>query len=253
MDLGLNDKVFLITGGTKGLGLAAARALVAEGARVVISSRSQDAVDDAVATLGGPEHALGTTADNADPQAADRLVASALERFGRLDGVLISVGGPPTGPITTITDDQWRDSFESVFLGALRFARTAAPVLPADGSIGFVLSLSVKSPWPNMSVSNGLRPGLAMAAKTLADELGPRGIRVNGFIVGSIETDRLKGLEQATNDPARTRADRTANIPLRRYGTPDEFGRMAAVILSPTASYITGTMLHIDGGALRTL
>ncbi|MCK7622990.1 SDR family oxidoreductase [Streptomyces sp. RS10V-4] len=253
MDLDIDGKVFLITGGTKGLGLAAAKALVAEGARVVISSRSQDTVDEAVAALGGPDHALGTAADNADPQAAERLVAGALERFGRLDGVLISVGGPPTGPITTITDDQWRDSFESVFLGALRFARTAAPVLPSGGSIGFVLSLSVKSPWPNMSVSNGLRPGLAMAAKTLADELGPRGIRVNGFVVGSIATDRLRGLEQATGDPERTRAERTADIPLRRYGTPEEFGRMAAVILSPTASYITGAMIHIDGGALRTL
>ncbi|MFF2806438.1 SDR family oxidoreductase [Streptomyces sp. NPDC058000] len=253
MDLRIYDRVFLITGGTKGLGLAAARTLVAEGARVVVSSRSQDAVDEAVAMLGGPEHALGIAADNADVQAADQLVAAALDRFGRLDGVLISVGGPPTGPITTITDDQWRDSFESVFLGALRFARTAAPVLPPDGAIGFVLSLSVKSPWPNMSVSNGLRPGLAMAAKTLADELGPRGIRVNGFVVGSIATDRLKSLEQANDDPQRARAERTAEIPLRRYGTPEEFGRMAAVILSPTASYITGTMIHIDGGALRTL
>jgi 3-oxoacyl-[acyl-carrier protein] reductase len=176
-----------------------------------------------------------------------------LHRFGRLGGVLISVGGPPTGPITTITDEQWRDSFETVFLGALRVARAAAPVLPEDGSIGFVLSLSVKSPWPNMSVSNGLRPGLAMAAKTLADELGPRGIRVNGFVVGSIATDRLKGLERASGDPERARDERTAEIPLRRYGSAEEFGRMAAVIFSPTASYVTGTMIHIDGGALRPL
>lgn len=253
MDLGIDGKVFLITGGTKGLGLAAAHALVGEGARVVVSSRNQAAVDEAAAALGGPENVLGLAADNADAPAAEQMVASALRHFGRLDGVLISVGGPPTGPITTITDEQWRDSFESVFLGALRLARAAAPVLPSDGSIGFVLSLSVKSPWPNISVSNGLRPGLAMAAKTLADELGPRGIRVNGFVVGSIATDRLKSLESANDDPARARAERTAEIPLRRYGTPEEFGRLAAVILSPAASYVTGTMIHIDGGALRTL
>lgn len=253
MDLGIDGKVFLITGGTKGLGLAAAHALVGEGARVVVSSRGQTAVDEAAAALGGPENVLGLAADNADALAAERMVASALRRFGRLDGVLISVGGPPTGPITTITDEQWRDSFESVFLGALRLARAAAPVLPSDGSIGFVLSLSVKSPWPNISISNGLRPGLAMAAKTLADELGPRGIRVNGFVVGSIATDRLKSLESANDDPERARAARTAEIPLRRYGTPEEFGRLAAVILSPAASYVTGTMIHIDGGALRTL
>jgi 3-oxoacyl-[acyl-carrier protein] reductase len=135
----------------------------------------------------------------------------------------------------------------------MRLARTAAPVLPADGAIGFVLSLSVKSPWPNMSVSNGLRPGLAMAAKMLADELGPRGIRVNGFVVGAIVTDRLTRLEQATGNPEADRARRIAEIPLRRYGQPDEFGRLAAFFLSPAASYTTGSMIHIDGGVLRAL
>jgi 3-oxoacyl-[acyl-carrier protein] reductase len=242
-----------VTGGTSGLGLAAARTLVAEGARVVVSSRGRQAVDKAVAELGGDEIAVGVAADNADPATAGRLVASALERFGRLDGLLISVGGPPTGPITTITDDQWRESFESVFVGAMRLARAAAEVLPTDGAIGFVLSLSVKSPWPNMSVSNGLRPGLAMAAKMLADELGPRGIRVNGFVVGAVATDRLTGLERATGDPEAERARRIAEIPLRRYGQPEEFGRLAAFFLSPAASYTTGSMIHIDGGVLRTL
>ncbi|ARF53195.1 oxidoreductase [Streptomyces gilvosporeus] len=253
VDLMIGGKVFLVTGGTKGLGLAAARVLTAEGARVVVSSRTQEAVEKAVAELGGPDHAMGLVADNADPEAADRLTAAALRQYGRLDGALISVGGPPTGPITAITDAQWRESFESVFLGALRVARTAAPVLPTGGSIGFVLSLSVKAAWPNMSVSNGLRPGLAMAAKTLADELGPRGIRVNGFVVGSIATDRLTQLEEATGDPQQARIQRTADIPLRRYGTPEEFGRLAAVVLSPVASYTTGSMIHIDGGALRSL
>jgi 3-oxoacyl-[acyl-carrier protein] reductase len=253
VDLGIRDKVFLITGGTAGLGLAAAGALVDEGAHVVVSSRNAPAVQSAVSRLGGPGRALGVVADNADPSAADRLVTATVEHFHRLDGVLISVGGPPTGPITTISDELWRSSFESVFLGALRLARRAAPVLPADGAIGFVLSVSVKSPWPNMSVSNGLRPGLAMAAKMLADELGPAGIRVNGFVVGAMATDRLTALEAATGDPARERARRTAEIPLRRYGQPEEFGRIAAVMLSPAASYVTGTMIHIDGGVLRTL
>ncbi|GGU84652.1 hypothetical protein GCM10010211_58290 [Streptomyces albospinus] len=92
-----------------------------------------------------------------------------------------------------------------------------------------------------------------MAAKTLADGLGPRGIRVNGFAVGSIATDRLTQLEQATGDPRQTRIQRTADTPLRRYGTPEEFGRLAAVVLSPGASYTAGSMIHIDGGALRSL
>jgi 3-oxoacyl-[acyl-carrier protein] reductase len=253
MDLDLCDKVFLVTGAAAGLGLATAGILLAEGARVVISCRTRHAVDKAAADLGRPGRIVGIAADNADPDTADRLVTAALTRFGRLDGVLVSVGGPPTGPLTAITDQQWRTSFESVFLGALRLARTAAPVLPATGSIGFVLSLSVRSPWPDMSVSNGLRPGLAMAAKMLADELGPRGIRVNGFIVGAIATDAPAQREPAAEDPQHERARRIAEIPLRRYGSPDEFARAAAFILSPAASYITGSMITIDGGVLRTM
>lgn len=253
MDLDLRDKVFLVTGATAGLGLATAGILLAEGARVVISSRTRHAVDKAATRLGRPDRIVGIAADNADPDTADRLVTAALTRFGRLDGVLVSVGGPPTGPLTAITDQQWRSSFESVFLGALRLARTAAPVLPATGSIGFVLSLSVRSPWPDMSVSNGLRPGLAMAAKMLADELGPRGIRVNGLIVGAIATDVPTQRERAAEDPQRERACRLAEIPLRRFGRPDEFARAAAFILSPAASYITGSMITIDGGVVRTM
>jgi 3-oxoacyl-[acyl-carrier protein] reductase len=144
MDLDLRDKVFLVTGATAGLGLATVGILLAEGARVVISSRTRHAVDKAATRLGRPDRTVGIAADIADPDTADRLVTAALTRFGRLDGVLVSVGGPPTGPLTTITDQQWRSSFESVFLGALRLARTAAPVLTATGSIGFVLSLSVR-------------------------------------------------------------------------------------------------------------
>ena len=105
--------------------------------------------------------------------------------FGRLDGALISVGGPPAGPIAERTDDEWRAAFDSVFLGALRLATTVADALTEGGSIAFVLSTSVKAPIPDLGISNGLRPGLAMAAKTLADELGPRGIRVNGLLPGT--------------------------------------------------------------------
>ena len=215
MDLDLRDKVFLVTGAAAGLGLATVGVLLAEGACVVISSRTRHAVDKTAADLGQPDRTVGIAAGNADPDTADRLVTAALTRFGRLDGVLVSVGGPPTGPLTAITDQQWRTSFESVFLGALRLARTAAPVLPATGSIGFALSLSVRSPWPDMSVSNGLRPGLAMAAKMLADELGPRGIRVNGFTVGAMATAPPASANRPprtrnTNEPAKPRRSRCA-------------------------------------------
>lgn len=251
MDLGLADHVFIVTGGSRGLGRAAAEVLVAEGARVVISSRSQESVDAAVEGLGSS--AVGVAADNADPDTPARLVAAAQERFGRLDGALISVGGPAAGPITERTDDEWRTAFDSVFLGALRLAITVADALAEGGSIAFVLSTSVKAPIPNLSISNGLRPGLAMAAKTLADELGPRGIRVNGLMPGRVDTERVQELDASSGDPVAVKESQLAGIPLRRYGEPAEFGRAAAFLLSPAAGYLTGVMLPVDGGLLRGL
>jgi 3-oxoacyl-[acyl-carrier protein] reductase len=253
MDLGLKDKAYIVTGATRGLGLAAARELAADGAHVLVSGRTQPAVDAAVAELSALGSAQGVAADNAAPDTAERLVAEARERFGRLDGILISVGGPQAGSVETTPESAWRDAFESVFLGALRLARTAAAVLPSGGVIGFVLSASVRQPIPGLAVSNGLRPGLAMAAKTLADELGPRGIRVVGLLPARIDTDRVRELDALAADPDDARARSSAAIPLGRYGTPEEFGRVAAFLLSPAASYLTGIMLPVDGGALRSL
>lgn len=253
MDLGLHDKVYVITGATRGLGLAAARELAADGARVVVTGRRQEAVDAAVDALGGPDRAAGVVADNGDPDTAERVIAEAVERFGRLDGVLISVGGPPAGPVLSATDEQWRGAFDGVFLGALRIARAAAAVLGEGGVIGFVLSASVREPIPGLGISNGLRPGLAMAAKSLAGELGPRGIRVIGLLPARIDTDRVRELDSLADNPAAARARASAGIPLGRYGTPEEFGKVAAFLLSPAASYLTGLMVPVDGGALHGL
>ena len=252
MDLGLKDRVYIVTGGSRGLGRAVAQALVDDGARVVVSSRSEQSVAAAVDGLGDGS-AVGVAADNADADTPERLIAAARERFGRVDGALISVGGPPGGTIMDTADDQWRQSFESVFLGAVRLARAVGDAMDDGGSIAFVLSTSVKAPLGNLAVSNGLRPGLAMVAKTLADELGPRGIRVNGLMPGSIETERIQELNAHTPDPEAARAHAEAAIPLRRYGQPEEFGRAAAFVLSPAASYISGVALAIDGGVTRAL
>lgn len=252
MDLGLEERVYVVTGGTKGLGRAAADALVADGARVVVSSRSQESVDAAVAALGGSAddpRARGLAADNADPATADRVVQLALDTWGRLDGALISVGGPPGSAPLGASDDAWRAAFESVFLGAIRVTRAVAPRLGDGGALGFVLSTSVKTPLGGLEISNGLRPGLAMWLKDLADELGPRGIRAFGLMPGSVLTDRIRDL---TPDPA-AQARVAERIPLRRMGDPAEFGRVAAFLLSPAASYLSGLVVPVDGGALRSL
>ena len=245
MDLGMRDRVYLVTGGSRGLGYAAAGALVAEGARVVLSARDAGATARAAAALGSGR-AVGLAADNADPATPGRLISAAREEFGRLDGALISVGGPPGGTAAQTPDEAWQAAFESVFLGAVRLSRALAAALTEGGSIAFVLSSSVRVPIASLAISNGLRPGLAGFAKTLADELGPRGIRVNGLLPGWIATDRLRELVPATGAL-------TGGIPLRRIGEPAEFGRAAAFVLSPAASYLTGTMLPVDGGAMRVI
>ncbi|NLU67427.1 SDR family oxidoreductase [Streptomyces sp. HNM0574] len=249
MDLGLKDRVYVITGATRGLGFAVAQQLVAEGARVVVSGRTDEGALGAAERLGA-ESAVGVAADNSDPDAATRLIETARSRFGRFDGVLISVGGPPAGvPAEQITDEQWQSSFNTVFLGAVRLARAAAGELEAGGVIGMILSSSVYEPLPGLTISNGLRPGLAGFAKTLADEVGPRGIRVLGLLPGRIGTERLQYLDSLSGDGDATRSHNETTIPLRRYGTPEEFGRTAAFVLSPAASYLTGVMLPVDGGA----
>ncbi|MEU7408290.1 SDR family oxidoreductase [Streptomyces sp. NPDC042638] len=246
MDLGLKDRVYVVTGATRGLGNATARELVADGAKVVITGRDEKRVADAAAELG--PNAVGVAVDNADAGAPERLIAAAREHFGGFHGVLVSVGGPPPGFVADNTDEQWRAAFESVFLGAVRVARAAAAELTEGGVIGFVLSGSVYEPIPGLTVSNGLRPGLAGFAKSIADELGPRGIRVLGLLPGRIATDRLRELDSLSADPEATRAANESRIPLRRYGTPEEFGRVAAFMLSPAASYVTGVMVSVDGG-----
>ncbi|MFI6966110.1 SDR family oxidoreductase [Streptomyces sp. NPDC050149] len=249
MDLGLKDRVYVVTGATRGLGNATARALVADGAKVIITGRDEKSVREAADELG-PD-AVGLAADNADPGVAQRLVESAREGFGRLDGILISVGGPAPGSAADNTDAQWQSAFESVFLGAVRLARTAAAALGEGGVIGFVLSGSVHEPIAGLTISNGLRPGLAGFAKSLADELGPRGIRVVGVLPARIDTDRVRELDALSGNAAASRAANEAAIPLRRYGTPEEFGRTAAFLLSPAASYLTGIMVPVDGGSRR--
>lgn len=246
MDLGLKDRVYVVTGATRGLGNAAARELVADGSKVVITGRDEKTVTEAATALG--PNAVGVAADNADPAAAAGLIKAARQHFHRFDGILISVGGPAPGFVADNTDEQWTAAFESVFLGAVRLARTAAAELGEGGVIGFVLSASVHEPIPGLTISNGLRPGLAGFAKSLADELGPRGIRVLGLLPSRIDTDRVRELDGLSPDPDATRAANESRIPLRRYGTPDEFGRTAAFLLSPAASYLTGIMLPVDGG-----
>lgn len=253
MDLGLAGRVFVLTGASRGLGFATAQCLVAEGAQVVLSSRDGARAAESAARIGNPDQAIGLAGDLADPEAPGRLVSLARERFGRLDGALVSVGGPPPGTAARMADDQWRDAFESVFLGMVRTARTVAESLTDTGAVALVLSTSARAPVPGLGISNGLRPGLLGVAKDMADQYGPRGVRFVSLLPGRVMTDRNRELFAATGDPERAQAEAEAAIPLRRVAEPAEFGRIAAFVLSPAASYLTGVAIPVDGGALRSL
>jgi 3-oxoacyl-[acyl-carrier protein] reductase len=270
VDLGLRDRVYVVTGGSRGLGFAAAEALVAEGARVVVSSPRESTAAAAGSRLARsaatPDSASWVVADNSDRDAPERLIGAARERFGRLDGMLVSVGGTPPGTVMSTSDDAWRSAFESVFLGAVRLARVLAQDLGnagtrdgpghatgTGGSIVLVLAASVRVPLPQLPVSNGLFPGLAGVVKTLAEELGPTGVRINGVLPARIATDRVREFDALSGDPDEVRARQSQLIPLRRYGEPEEFARVAAFLLSPAASYITGAMIPVDGGAIRSI
>jgi 3-oxoacyl-[acyl-carrier protein] reductase len=253
VDLGLAGRVYVVSGGSRGLGRATAEELVAEGARVVLGARDAAGVERAAQELGGRAHAVAVTADLGTAAAAQRLVEAAHSAYGGLDGALVSVGGPAMGTVMDTEEDAWRAGFESVFLGALRLTRHVAGALGTDGgSIALVLSSSVRVAIPGLAVSNGLRPGLAGLVKSLASELGPRNIRVNGLLPGRVATDRVAELDAATGDPDAARRASEQRIPLGRYGEPAEFGRVAAFVLSPAASFVTGSMVTVDGGGTPT-
>lgn len=252
MDLGLTDRVFVVTGGSDGLGLAGATALIEEGARVVIVARDPERLAAARTALGDAA-ARTVVGDLRDPDTADHAVSTAVEAFGGIHGALVSVGGPSAGTILEVTDDTWRSAFDLIVVGALRMARAVIEQADNPVSLAFVLSTSVREPLAAMGPSNVTRPALGMAIKQLADEIGPKGSRAVGLMPGPFATGRMKDLVRDAPDPDAALDAWGADTALKRVGQPREFGRVAAFALSDAASYLTGCMIPVDGGRLRGL
>jgi 3-oxoacyl-[acyl-carrier protein] reductase len=249
----LRDRTFVVGGASRGIGRAIAAELVGAGARVVMVSRSAEAIEAAAADLG--ERAIPVAADIADPDAPERIKEAAGER---LDGIVVNSGGPPLGQALDVSDDDWRFSYELLIGGPLRVLRALVPLLGEGGAILFVTSSSVRQPIAGLDTSNVLRPGVAALAKVLARELGPRGIRVNSIAPGRIDTDRLRSNDEARaeregRDVGDVRRESQAQIPLRRYGEPEEMARVAAFLLSGDASYVSGAAIQVDGALVTAV
>lgn len=260
MDLGLNGKVALVAASSKGLGYGIARALAHEGAKVSLCSRSESDVQAAAQKLTGETGAqtLGIACDMSSAASIQAWVDRTVAEWGSVDALLVNAGGPPAGVFKDFNDEQWQAAFELTLMSTVRLIRAALPHMNRGGAILTITSSSVGEPIERLILSTVMRAGVNGLVKTLADELAPDGIRINNLIPGRIDTERVEKLDQAAAnklgisfEEARERA--LGRIPLKRLGTIDDFGAAGAFLLSPAASYITGTSLRVDGGMMRSI
>jgi 3-oxoacyl-[acyl-carrier protein] reductase len=246
VDLGLKGRTALVCGASSGLGLASAEALTAEGANVTMFARRRDVLERESDRLG----ALAVRGDVTLPQDLERAVAKTVEAFGGLDILVWNSGGPPPGTGLEVTPDALEQALELMLQPAVRLVHLALPQLEQSpaGRIVAITSLAAKEPTRHLALSNTFRPALSGWLKTLADELGPRGITVNCVAPGRIGTPRLEYLY-----PDGPTEEHLQDIPLRRWGEPREFGDVVCFVASDRARYVTGQTIVVDGGLQRAL
>lgn len=260
MNLQLTDKVALVTAASKGLGKAAAREFAREGARVVMCARSEtiDTAADEIRRETGAD-VVAIRADVTKQEDIDRVVRETLARFGQIDILILNSGGPPPGAFLSLTPADWETGVQLVLMSTVRLCYAVVPhmVERGTGSIVANQSYTVKQPLENLILSNSIRLAVIGLMKSLANELGPKGIRVNSINPAWTHTERVDQLMKARakangTTPEEESKKITATVPLGRMGTVEEYGRAIAWLASPAASFIHGQAFLFDGGVVQT-
>lgn len=262
MDLGLRDKVALVAASSQGLGFAVASELAAEGAKLVICSRNEESIQNACEKIRSTSQTevFGMTGDLSVTDDVERIVASGIEKFGRIDILVTNTGGPPAGRFETLDPRAWDDAGRSLLGSVINLARFVLPGMKERrwGRILNITSIALKQPVDNLMLSNSLRAAVTGFAKTLANEVAADGITVNNILPGYTLTERLDELitflakkDGVSGDEVRTRWE--SEIPMGRLGDPKEFAALAAFLVSERASYITGSSIAVDGGWIKSL
>jgi NAD(P)-dependent dehydrogenase (short-subunit alcohol dehydrogenase family) len=254
--MSFKEKAFLVTGGCTGIGLATARHLLSEGAKVAITDIAQATVDRAVAELGGGENLIGFAGDAASTPEMEAIVAQTVERFGRLDGLVASAGiRQRSVPITELTDEVWDEVLRVNLRGVFVSCRAAVPhLIEAQGAIVTVASLSADVGRLEQTAYCASKAGVAQFSRSLSLELAKHNVRVNTVCPGSIDTPMVRKAQE--QDGPQTLRDRVegaparfrAGIPLRRIGEPQDLADLICFLLSNSSKHITGQAINIDGG-----
>ena len=246
MDLGLRGRTAIVCGASAGMGLAIAEAFVEEGANVAMFARRRDVLEREAERLG----ALPVRGDVTTPRDLERLVEKTVEAFGGIDILINNSGGPPRGAALGLGPEAYESAVELLLLSAIRLTNLCLPHIEAGGHgrIVNITSSTVREPTDNLVLSNAVRPGVIGWAKTLAREVGPKGITVNSIAPGRIDTERIREVY-----PDGPNEDDLKTIPLRRLGTPREIADVVCFLASDRASYVTGSVIQVDGGLTRGL